>query len=92
MPMHLGTTGGLILGTLLTAVSAVRKGRATGWDPEAVGANVLESFIGYDLGDPGKGHNVKNMRFTVPVVAGGAATWIAKKTNYNQDTPKGVNV
>lgn len=92
MAMHLGTTGGLLLGGALTVVSAVRKGRATGWDPEAVMNNVVESVIGYDFGDPGKGHNIHNMRFTVPVVVGGGMTWLAKKTDYNDDTPKGVNV
>ena len=91
MPMHLGTTGGLILGTLLTAVSAVRKWKASG-SPEAVVNNIVESVIGYDMGDPGKGWNPHTMRFTIPVVVGGGATYVAKKTHYNDDTPKGVNV
>ncbi|MCK4415477.1 MAG: hypothetical protein KAY32_18220 [Candidatus Eisenbacteria sp.] len=93
MSMHLGTTAGLLVGTILMVVDALKR-RKDGQSREEILGGIGESFIGVNYGAPegSREFRPETMRFTLPVVGGAAATWVAKKTHYNDDTPKGVNV
>jgi len=86
MPMHLGTTGGLVLGALYCVARGL-KARKEGWDVFNV---MQECWTGYSQDD--EEFDMKKPISTYLVVGGKVVTTLAKWTNYNQDTPKGWNL
>ena len=86
MVMHLGATGGLVVGGIMTALKTIHAYRE-GWD---VPDTFQSCFTGYSFVH--KDFDMARAVFTIPVTVGGAATFVAVKTGYNGWTPKGVNV
>lgn len=86
MAMHLGATLGLAVGGIATALRTIHAWKEN-WD---VADTFQSCFTGYSWCH--QDWKAERMVFTIPVAAGGAATWAAIKTGYNSWTPKGVNV
>ena len=81
-----GATLGLATGGIMTAIKVVQAYKA-GWN---VGDTFQSCISGYSFEH--KDFDASRMVFTIPVVAGGSASWIARKTKFNTMTPKGMNV
>ena len=81
MPMHLGTTLGLI-GSAVITIQDYRRGGLH---------ECVRSWTGWDWNYPDAWFPTR-IRAPIPMAIGGGVTWVAKKTGYNDDTPKGVNV
>lgn len=86
MPTHWGATGGLVLGTVLYLKDLWNHRH----DAEAFKRHAVLGVIGYNVTseewEPWKA------RFSIPVLIGGGATYVAIKTGYNDWTPTGYNV
>ena len=81
-----GATLGLIMGVVMTTLRTVHAWRA-GWD---VPDTFQSCFTGWSLEK--EDWSARRMLFTIPVVVGGAATFIAVKTGFNRWTPKKANL
>ena len=87
MSGHIGATGGLIVGGLLTAAKTINAYRR---EPDTTLDIFQSCFTGWSMDR--EDWELPRMVFTVPVLIGGGITWVAKKTGYNKDTPKGWNL
>lgn len=86
MATHYGTTLGL-LASLGITLHAGWKAHQEGWD---VLDAMQSKWTGYNFGN--ETWDFKRPTATYALVGGATATKIAKWTDYNQDTPKGMNV
>lgn len=87
---HLGTLGGLIASIIVT-VSAGIKARNEGWP---VLDTMQGKWTGYSFQKAGTDDAWDATRPTATycLVGGAAVSWVAKKTGYNSDLPKDVNL
>lgn len=86
MPMHIGTTGGLVLGGIYCVLRGLHA-RKEGWP---VGDTMQGCYTGYSFQK--EEFDYKRPLSTYMTVGGAAVTFVAKKTGYNQDTPNGWNL
>lgn len=84
MPMHLGTTGGLIAGGIITIIAGL-KARREGW---AVGDSMQGVWTGYSFTK--EDWDWTRPTATYAVVGGGIATAVAKKDPLQRRHPDGM--
>ena len=83
---HIGATLGLATGLILTAFRTIKAWR----EDRDVLDHFQSCFTGWSF--EREDFHAPRMVFTIPTVVGGAATWVAIKTDYNSWTPTGWNV
>lgn len=86
MPMHLGSTFGL-LGSIGVTIAKGLQAKREGWP---VLDTMQGTWSGYSFEK--EDWDIKRVIAPIPLIVGGTATYIAKKTKFNSDTPKGMNV